>query len=228
MEINNSEPERIKLHHFYTWYTNGSPEIDDDNDEDEEEDDGELLEDQVQTVTERADFRTSYDVEKGTIKIPGSTGTSDGDMVHNMKGMTKAIMKYHIENHTIRRLYINFIDVDAREEIEVRTHGNKSVLWAKAQKYEIMTMLFRTFVDDGEQTIDELVEWDFPYRTKEWTQLLWKKCMKLKPSEEYLEHVEKVVGRILQYEALVVIENQKREHAENHRSDLDFPDVNII
>jgi hypothetical protein len=44
--------------------------------------------------------------------------------------------------------------------------------------------------------------------------------MKLKPTEEYLVHVREVVGRILQYEALVVVENQKRERAKNHKSDL--------
>jgi len=223
MEENHSEPERVKLYHFYTWYTNGSPEADDANNEEEGEDDGELLQTPVQTVTERNDFRKSYDMIKGSIKIPGTDGDLDCDIVHCLKGMTKDDMKFQIENHAIRRLHINFIDVDAREEIEVRKYGKKlvkSVLWAKAQKYEIMTMLFRTFVDDEEPTLDNVQKWDFPYRTKTWTGLLWKTCMKLKPSEEYLVHVREVVGRILQFEALVVVENQKRERAKNHKSDL--------
>ena len=90
---------------------------------DEEEDDGDLLETQVQTVTERNDFRKSYDVIKGSIKIPGMDGNLDSDIVHSLKGMTKDDMKFQIENHAIRRLHINFIDVDAREEIEVRNLG---------------------------------------------------------------------------------------------------------
>jgi hypothetical protein len=60
---------------------------------------------------------------KGSIKIPGTDGDLDCDIVHCLKGMTKDDMKFQIENHAIRRLHINFIDVDAREEIEVRNLG---------------------------------------------------------------------------------------------------------
>eukprot|EP00979_Chaetoceros_neogracilis_P009667 scaffold2192_cov268-Chaetoceros_neogracile.AAC.69 len=81
-----------------------------------------------------------------------------------------------------------------------------------------MTMLFRTFVDDEEPTLDDVQKWDFPYREEKWTESLWNKCMKLKPSKEYLGH----------YEALVVIENQNREQAEDHKSDLALATRHII
>jgi len=60
----------------------------------------------------------------------------------------------------------------------------------------------------------------FPISYEDMDTVTLEKCMKLKPSEEYLVHVREVVGRILQYEALVVVENQKRERAKNHKSDL--------
>ena len=100
MEENNPEPERVKLYHFYKWYTEGSAEADEENEENEDEDDGELLE-RSPGPTVGTDVKQSHEVDAGSIRIQGMDGL-DYDIVRKLKGMTKGTMKFQVENHAMR------------------------------------------------------------------------------------------------------------------------------